>query len=173
MAQNPIIAGFELLSNQVCGSIARTFGSILNNQEEPNYLIFSDANVLQQEYIAMLANAQGLGVAQVGADADYVAVAIMRRSPTEANPVAVDQPFTFTIQDGASSRDFSNWNVHADLGMGNGWAPFYFAKPRIFSRNSTIKITTTNLTAAAIRAYVAFWGYKVYDKAMLDLTARV
>jgi len=173
MAENPIIAGFGLLANQVCGSIARTFGTILNNQEEPHYLIFVDANNLQQGYIAMAANGQGNGIAQIGADADYVAVAIMKRSPTEASSIAIDQPFTFQIQDGASSRDFSNWAVHADLGMGNGWAPFYFAKPRIFSRNSSVKITTTNLTAAAIRAYVAFWGYKVYDKAMLDLTAKV
>ena len=173
MAENPIIAGFGMLANQVCGSIARTFGTILNNQEEPHYLMFVDANNLQQNFIALAAGVTAEGIAQIGADADYVAVAIMRRAPTEANPLAADQPFTFMIQDGSSSRDFSNWHVHADLGMGNGWFPFYFAKPRIFSRNSSVKIECTNLQAAvAIRAYVGFLGYKVYDKAMLDLTAQ-
>jgi hypothetical protein len=35
-----------------------------------------------------------------------------------------------------------------------------------------VKVDITNLTAAAIRVYLALWGYKVYDKAMLDLTAQ-
>jgi hypothetical protein len=173
MAENPIIAGFSMLANQICGSIARTFGTILNNQEEPHYLVFCDTNNLQLPYIPLAGGATAEGIAQIGADSDYVAVAIMRRAPTEANPLAADQPFSFRLQDGSSSRDLSNWHVHADLGMGNGWFPFYFAKPRIFSRNSSVKIEVTNLQAAAvIRAYVAFLGYKVYDKAMLDLTAQ-
>lgn len=173
MAENPIIAGFSMLANQVCGEIARVFGTILNNQEEPHYLIFVDANNLQQNWITLAAGATANGVARIGADADYVAAAIMRRAPTEANPLAADQPFTFRLQDGSSSRDFSNWHVHSDLGMGNGWFPFYFTKPRIFARNSEVKIEVTNLqVAVAIRAYVGFLGYKVYDKAMLDLTAQ-
>lgn len=174
MADNPIIAGFGMLANQVCGSIARTFGTILNNQEEPHYLMFVDANNLQQNFITLAGGATANGIAQIGADADYVAAAIMRRAPNEANPLSADQPFTFQIQDGSSSRDFSNWFVHSDLGMGSGWFPFYFSKPRIFARNSSVKIQVTNLQAAvAIRVYCGFLGHKVYDKAMLDLTARV
>ena len=123
MNNHPIVAGFANLGNQIAGVLHRTFGTVLDNAEESHWLVMVDTSDLDAGYVDLGANATGVGVFQIGADADFVATAIMRRAPTQASVTAADQPFTFQLRDGSTSRDLSNVEVHADIGMGDGQFP--------------------------------------------------
>ena len=166
-----IIKGFNVVGEEVSGTIRRTFGTHLDNAEETHYLVMIDANNQDNGFVQLAGNAIGNGFMSIGADSDFVAVAIMAASPLLSDLGSANQPFTFLLRDGSTDRDFSSEQVHNALSTGTGQDPFYFPKPRIFSRNSDIRVDLTNLLAVSIKVYIALLGYKIYDDTQLDLTA--
>ncbi len=169
--EQAIIKGFNIVGEEVSGAIRRTFGTHLDNAEETHYLVLIDADNQGNGFITLGAAGVGNGFFSIGADSDFVAVAIMSASPLLSDLASANQPFTFILRDGSTDRDFSNEQIHSALSTGTGQDPFYFPKPRIFSRNSDIRADLTNLMGVSIKVYMALLGYKIYDDTQLDLTA--
>jgi hypothetical protein len=85
-----------------------------------------------------------------------------------------DFPYTVLVTDGASDRQLSRTPVDGYLffGMGGG-LPALAGKPRLIPRNSNISIQLVSLRAAPaaiIDIRMAFVGFKIYDRNLLDLT---
>ncbi len=88
----------------------------------------------------------------------------------------------YLITDGGNDRQMSNQAIHAHAGIGVGSLPFHLPKPRLFKRNTNVRIAVTlrhnqigNGTTLGEQMNVQFVasGYKVYDRSALNLTERV
>lgn len=88
----------------------------------------------------------------------------------------------YLITDGSTDRQMSNQAIHAHAGIGVGMFPWSLPKPRLFKRNSNLRIAFTlrhgnvglgqTLSEQMNVQFVAH-GYKVYDRSALNLTERV
>jgi hypothetical protein len=109
---------------------------------------------------------------------DFVATGIVVQADDQATPpVLLQNAFRWQIRDGSTNRELQR----ADMPQGflatsvpgfqaAGSAPYFLAKPRIFSRNSNVIVTLDNVQGAAINVDWAFFGYRIYDVDALDLT---
>lgn len=96
-------------------------------------------------------------------------------------PVAGDWPdpsFRLQIIDGGTDRQLHDQAVDAFLAYGNmGGLPGIWSKPRLFDRNSVIRLVYELLKTAAniadqLELETLFIGWKIYDAKSQDLTAR-
>lgn len=99
-----------------------------------------------------------------------------------ATPQMGPGAWDYLITDGGNDRQMSNQAIHAHAGVGVGMFPKHLPKPRLFKRNTNIRIAFTlrhgqigNGTTLGEQMNVQFVidGYKVYDRSALDLTERV
>jgi hypothetical protein len=159
--------GFKLV-----GAIARIFGAEAARDEESFYYGLNPNGFV--DLTALIGN-QIQGQINITQEADFVATRITQAcvNPATGVPFAADtESYTVTIQDGSTDRQLTNVPQHVQAVFGNAKRSTPWTKNRLFRRNSSIFFTFTQLQAVATRIFISVWGYKVFDQASLDLTAR-
>lgn len=162
----------DRLGFKIVGAIARIFGSEAARDEE-NYSYGLNPSGFVN--LAASIGDQQLGTVQITQEADFVATRITAVSvtPTTGVPITPEtESWSVTIRDGSTDRLMTNVPEHCQALFGNARRSTPWTKNRLFRRNSSIFFTFTNLQAVATQIWLTIWGYKVYDQASLDLTAR-
>jgi hypothetical protein len=159
--------GFKLV-----GAIARIFGAEAARDEESFYYGLTPAGFV--DLTAVVGNAIQ-GQINITQEADFVATRItaLSANPATGVPLAVDtESWTVTIQDGSTDRQLTNVPQHVQSVFGSAKRSTPWTKNRLFRRNSSIFFNFVQQQAVATRIWLSVWGYKVFDQASLDLTAR-
>jgi hypothetical protein len=159
-------AGFKA----VLAELRRERGENVNFQEQFFMYTFDGAT----EFVDLPASVGGAatGGFRIAATSDFYATAIVSRSPTVADPLAVDQPYTYRITEQSGDLVMSNNFVHARIAAGSGERPFFLPRPRRFGANGEVVVNFKNVQAVASRVFWALAGWKIYFKEQMNLTAR-
>jgi hypothetical protein len=159
-------AGFRA----ILAELRRERGENVNFQEQFFIYTFDGAN----EFVDLPAAVGGLnqGSFRIAATSDFYATAIVQRSPTVADPLAVDQPYSYRITEQSGDLVMSNNFIHARIGAGSGERPFFLPRPRRFGANGEVVVQLKNTQAVATRVFWAMAGWKIYFKEQMNLTAR-
>jgi hypothetical protein len=169
----PPMQGVDRLAASINENLRQLLGVRLDRNEEAAWLT-PDVTPTP-----LVIGATGLRmIFTVGQEADFVATGIVVQADDQATPpVLLQNAFRWQIRDGSTNRELQR----ADMPQGflatsvpgfqaAGSAPYFLAKPRIFSRNSNVIVTLDNVQGAAINVDWAFFGYRIYDVDALDLT---
>jgi hypothetical protein len=159
--------GFKLV-----GALARIFGAEAARDEESFYYGLIPAGFVD---LTAVIGSTIQGQINITQEADFVATRItaISVSPVTGVPLAADtESWTATIQDGSTDRQLTNVPQHSQSVFGTAKRSTPWTKNRLFRRNSSIFFTFVQQQAVATRIWLSVWGYKVFDQASLDLTAR-
>ena len=200
----------DYLSLRIAQRIQAIFGFVIDNRMETyQYAVSVTVPATAAAYVRGAANT---GIIAITGESDFVATAFtgveevllpdtggtptaghigaICTSPTSGLvaslgfqvPSVGPGAWDYLITDGGNDRQMSNQAIHAYAGIGVGSLPFHLPKPRLFKRNTNIRIAftlrhpvtgagTTNNEQMNVQ-FVAS-GYKVYDRSALNLTERV
>jgi hypothetical protein len=102
----------------------------------------------------------------------FYTTALTHRSPLQADPLSVNQPFLWNVTSQSEDLVWSNNALHSEATLGSGERPHFLARPRPIRANSEIRVELTNLSAAnPIRVFLYFVGWKFYYKGRVNQTA--
>ena len=159
--------GFKLV-----GAIARIFGAEAARDEESFYYGLSPTGFVD---LLGAIGATAEGQINITQEADFVATRVTATTidPVTGVPLPADsESWSVKIQDGSTDRQLTNVPQHVQSVFGSAKRSTPWTKNRLFRRNSSIFFSFVNLQAVASRIWLSVWGYKVFDQASLDLTAR-
>jgi len=155
----------------VLAELRRERGENVNFQEQ--FFIYTFDGATEFVDLPVGVGALGQGSFRIAATSDFYATAIVSRSPTVADPMAVDQAYSYRITEQSGDLVMSNNFIHARIGSGTGERPFFLPRPRRFGANGEVVVQLKNQQAAVTpRIFWAMAGWKIYFKEQMNLTAR-
>lgn len=75
---------------------------------------------------------------------------------------ALNVPILALISDSAAGRQLSDSQVHTSNYFGTAQQPFILSFPKIFRAGGQMSVQLQNLSAGALRVFIAFHGFKVF-----------
>lgn len=114
---------------------------------------FDEYYTYQTSQINLIANGTATTTIATTREADFYLAKLVRVSTGT---------FSFMVRDSSNDRQWSNVQLHSDIGAGTAQLPLILPKPRFVARSSTLTIDITDLSGAANTVRLGFIGYKVY-----------
>lgn len=114
---------------------------------------FDEYFIYATSAISLTSNGTATSTITVTREADFYLTKVVR--------VATGS-FTFMIRDSSNDRQWSNVQVHSDIGAGTAQLPLLLPKPRFVARASTITIDLTDISGSSNTVRLGLIGYKVY-----------
>jgi len=185
------VSALDRLAFKIVEGISKVFG--LQYKKGTEHYIYVDRSVTALNYAV---GQRITGSIRITQEADFVCTRtnvgsrfLLSGTPalvgafigtSSSTAVAGDWPdpaFRLQITDGGTDRELHSEPVDAFVAYGtNGGLPGIWSKPRLFDRNSNIKVTYELLKPSAagdqLELEAQFIGWKIYDVESQDLTSR-
>ncbi len=137
-------------------NIKQAFYDVLGKYPQDNVLpYFYQASNTTAKSNQLAANGNGQNSIKISADSAFIACSIRGASNGD---------FTAFIRQDASDRQLMNEQVHSSALMGTAERPGFFDKPMLLPANTTLSMDYTDLSGATNQIYLAFVGFKVYNR---------